>query len=599
MRSVRKKTLALLTLGFCLGILPFFNANVVEADDEIIGPFFEIGLLVPNSCAIRNQHASLMADQFPKIGIGIHTFDHTGWAEISPRTWGWPNDTVIPTHSEGGFDLLFIGWSWGLDWNPIGLFESWNTPPVDDNFYQYNNSEYDAASINYSNSYNSSELDYWGKKLQSYLYDDLPQITVMSYLNLFAMDTDFTGWDSILWSYCYQSMENWQIPGQSEFHYATPADFEDFMIYKHESDYDAQWLNQIYNGLIERSANPIDNRQYTSHIASSWSTTDGVNYTVHLNPDAVWADGTPITTADVDFSYKLQITPAFGNPDFTYWSQYLRNNSVYMVDSDTCIISFNKTYMFQDGNLGLHLVPKHIWENIPYDQMEQQALNWSKDDPSKIFGAGPYKLHTYNGTTGTIRLTRNDYYDDWTGVTPYFDDIYFEFYSNKEGALEALVNGEIDMVDAQFRPQLEEVPAGTKYELVKEDGYQEMALNMMHPYFGTGALCPIAGEESARYVRKAMSHCVPREMICEELFSGLAEPGVTACPSIATVYNTSLEPYEYNLALALEYMKGAGYDVTVPSPTTSVGITLPIFMSILACIATATHCISKIIKRNF
>jgi hypothetical protein len=42
-------------------------------------------------------------------------------------------------------------------------------------------------------------------------------------------------------------MENWSITGQTEFHYATPADFEDFHIYKYESVYDAQWLSQIYD----------------------------------------------------------------------------------------------------------------------------------------------------------------------------------------------------------------------------------------------------------------------------------------------------------------------------------------------------------------
>jgi hypothetical protein len=29
-------------------------------------------------------------------------------------------------------------------------------------------------------------------------------------------------------------MENWTIPGETEFHYATPADFEDFHIYKYD-----------------------------------------------------------------------------------------------------------------------------------------------------------------------------------------------------------------------------------------------------------------------------------------------------------------------------------------------------------------------------
>ena len=107
---------------------------------------------------------------------------------------------------------------------------------------------------------------------------------------------------------------------------------------------------------------------------------------------------------------------------------------------------------------------------------------------------------------------------------------------------------------------------------------------------------PIAGEESARYVRKAMSHCVPRELICEEMFYGNAEPGITGCPTIATVFNDSLTPYEYNMDLALEYMRMAGYDAPTPTPTPSVniGLTFPVFLSIIAFVGAT----SVIVKRT-
>ena len=99
-------------------------------------------------------------------------------------------------------------------------------------------------------------------------------------------------------------------------------------------------------------------------------------------------------------------------------------------------------------------------------------------------------MDDYDGTNQIIHLERNDYFDDWSGVTPNFDDIYFEFYANKEGALSALATGAVDMVDSQFSCQLDEIAdlPGVVYELVEDPGTQEMGINMEHPYLGTGEL---------------------------------------------------------------------------------------------------------------
>jgi ABC-type transport system substrate-binding protein len=572
-----------LAILLCLSISPFLGQTAKAANPD---PFFTISILAPNTNPARNQWSTLMVEQLPKIGIGIDVFDHTGWAQISPRTWGHPGPYPVPTYAEGGFDILFVGWSWGLDWDPTGLYDTAGITPDGDNFYQYSSQDMDFAIGNYTQAFDLNDRIGYCEDIQALLYEDLPQTTLIYPLSLFPHDPSFDTdeWGPLLWASTYQPMENWTIPGETEFHYATPADFEDFMIYKYESVYDAQWLRQIYNGLIERY--PALDNNYGPRVADSWETVDFLNYTVELNPNAVWADGTALTTSDVEFSYKLQIAPAFGNPDFGYWSQYLRNNSVTIVDSDTCIISFNQTYVFQEGNLALDLIPKHIWDPIDEADMEAQAITWATSDPSKLIGCGPYKFHTYDGTNGIIRLTRNDYFDDYTGITPYFDDIYFEFYSNKEGALSALASGALDMVDSQFSPQLGDIPAGVGYTLVEDPGTQEMGFNCLHPYLGTGALCPISDPESGKHIRKAISHMIPREIIVEEILDGLGEPGVTGCPNVAIGFDETLEPYEYSIDLAKSHMEAAGFvyptPTPTPTPTETTGIGVWVIVGILS-----------------
>ncbi|MHA1213240.1 MAG: ABC transporter substrate-binding protein, partial [Candidatus Heimdallarchaeota archaeon] len=360
--------------------------------------------------------------------------------------------------------------------------------------------------------------------------------------------------------------------GQTEFHYATPADFEDFHIYKYESVYDAQWLSQIYNGLAARNAAEPFNRGYAPRLAASYDSTDGLTYVIEIDADATWADGTDLTTADVEFSYDLQVDPDFGNPALSYWQKYYDGTSISITDAKNMEITFLEEYVFQDGNLALDLVPEHIWGAILPEDMEAQAITWATSDPNQLMGAGPYYLEEYDGTNGVIHLTRNDYFDDWSDVTPFFADIYFEFYSNKEGALSDLASGAIDMVDSQFSVQLDEVPTGTTNTLIEDPGTQEIAFNCEHPYLGTGELAPIAGWESGKNIRKAISSMIPREIIVEEILNGLGEPGSTGCPSVAIGYDATIGYYPYSIDIAKAYMEAAGFEYVDVTTTTGLGL---------------------------
>ena len=564
-----------LAVMLTLAVSPFL-AQITSAANP--GPFFSISILAPNTNAARNQWATLMVEQLPKIGIAVDTFDHTGWAQISPRTWGHPGPYPVPTYAEGGFDILFVGWGWDLDWDPTGLFDTAGITPNGDNFYQYSSSDMDNAIYNYTQSFVLADRIEWAEEIQAILYEDLPQLTIVYSQSVYPFTEGFTGWDGLLWASDYQSMENWEIPGETEFHYAEPAEFEDFHPLTTESVYDEHWINQIFAALAERSI--VTDRGYAPYVATDFSSSDGLTYTININEDAVFADGHTLTADDVIYSYQLGVTPALGGTDYSTNIKYWDNSSVTKISDYELTIEFKAQYVFQDSNLNEPILPKHIWESIDYVDHQSQAISWASDNPEKIFGAGPYMLEEYDATNGVIHLTVNPYFDDWTGVTPKFQDIYFEFYGSKEGALSALAAGTIDMVDAQFSIQLDELDiAGTDYALVRDPGTQEMGINMEHPYLGTGELCPIVGAESAKHIRKAINHMIPREIIVDEILGGIGAQGVTGMPNVAIGFDESLEPYEYSVDLALQHMKEAGFDVT---PSQQGGLGLAIFMSLFA-----------------
>ncbi|MHA1739524.1 MAG: ABC transporter substrate-binding protein [Candidatus Heimdallarchaeota archaeon] len=577
-KDLRRMILPIMIMA-ALGIMPMLSA---PAQAVTIGPFFSISILAPNSNPARNQWATLMVEQLPKIGIEVDIFDHTSWSQIYPRTWDYPGPYPIPSYAEGGYDILFVGWGWGLDWDPTGLFDTPGIVPNGDNFYQYSSQEMDDAIGNYTASFITADRIEYAEDIQALLYEDLPQITIIYPRSLYPMNEDFEGWDSLLWASTYQPMENWSVGTETDFHYGVPADFVDFHIYQYESVYDAYWLRQIYNGLVERQPGT---RQWGNRLATSFTSTDGLEWLVDINPNAKWADGSPLTASDVNYSYNLLIDPLFGNNDLAYWQQYIDETSITIINDYQVQINFLQPYVFQESNLAVDLVPEHIWGPIAPELQEAQAITWAVSDPTKLFGAGPYKMVEYDGTNQVIHLEVNEYFDDWSGVTPNFDDIFFEFYANKEGAISALATGALDMVDSQFSCQIEEISdlPGVVYELVEDPGTQEMGINMEHPYLGTGASCPIATEASANHIRKAISHMIPRDVIVEEILDGIGAPGVTAMPDVAIGFDTSLVPYEYSLELALDHMEAAGFDIPdIPTLTAPSGIGLAVLMSILA-----------------
>lgn len=556
----------------CITLAPILIVKRTNTENPT--PFFSITILCSDTNEDRSAWAMLITTELMKIGIGIDEFKHTGWRHISPRVWGYPGPYPIPTYSEGGYDVLFLGWARGLDYTPKGLFDTPSIVPNDDNFYQYSNIVMDGLISNYEQSWNITNRIPWGKEIQSLLYEDLPAISIVDELSIIPHDINFdtNSWNSDLWAYDYQSMENWSILGQTDFQYGVLSDFEDFHIFFTESIYDKQWINQIYTGLLERyPAHPYNN-SYRPKIAASYSSIDGLTYDVQLNSNVRFADGTYLNASDVEYTYELIINTDLSSPDYGFYYQYIDDNTVTIISEFELTLTFLQDYVFQDSNIAIPIMPKHIWENILPEDQELQSISWAVDDvlDSNIMGAGPYYLEDYDPTNAVIHLKRNDYYDDWTGVIPNFENIFFNFTSDPYFALNELEAGNIDMVDGLNNGiEIDDIPAGVAYSLVNYRGNQEITINMEHPYIGTGELCPIAGPTSANYIRKAIAHVIPRDFIASDIMGGLGKPGIIPWPSHTIGYNESLLAFDYSIETAKSYMEAAGYvyDPTIETTT--------------------------------
>ncbi|MCG3215619.1 MAG: hypothetical protein KAS63_02815 [Candidatus Heimdallarchaeota archaeon] len=588
---MNKKALLGLTLVVLFSLSTVMTLTMAQDMDIQIA--FSINLLSPNTSAARNQWSLLMEQQLPKIGIGVTFHESTGWGNIGPRTWSYPllDYDYVPTYAEGGYDILFVGWSWGLDWDPTGLFDSASLVPFGDNFYQYINPLYDTALDNYLTALDPVARDGFAADIQQMLYEDLPAIVLIYPRSLFGFTETVSGVDGLLIASSNHRTEYWDDSDDGIIKYGIPADLREPNIYVAESFYDMQWMQSVYGGLVKRGQ---DHHNWEPEIALNATISpiidDKINMTVFLDPLAKFSDGDAVLPSDVVYSYELTMTPSVGAGGYSYYTKWFESNtSISVVGPDVAggelLFELTGVYNFAKSLLAGAIIDKSEIQPL----ISSAGYSIFNDVPgtgdamwSLVKSAGPFMIDPaggYDQVNSIVHMIPNPY---WHGSAVKLTDWYLTFISGKDAAVASLIDGSIDIMDAQYYPVLADFEgvSGIEGVLIKDPAHQEMAMNMKHPVMGTGELTPVGTSDAAKGIRKAISHAVPRQTIVDEIIEGLGALGVVPCPDASPAFDDTLVAYAYDLDLAIDYVEAAGYTVEVPV-TTPTGIAGLVFISFL------------------
>lgn len=163
---------------------------------------------------------------------------------------------------------------------------------------------------------------------------------------------------------------------------------------------------------------------------------DRASMTFHLNPKAIWDDGTPITADDVVWTFTTLTKD--GAP--FYRAYYADVATAKAVNAHSVTFTF-KTATNRELPLILAqmpILPKHYWANKSFGETTL----------TPPVAAGPYKItHVVAGRS--IEFTRNPHWwgnDLPTNVGRYnFDKIVYTYYRDQNVALEAFFAGEFDI----------------------------------------------------------------------------------------------------------------------------------------------------------
>ena len=298
--------------------------------------------------------------------------------------------------------------------------------------------------------------------------------------------------------------------------------------------------------------------EFEGMLADSITAEDERNFLVHIDEEAVWSDGQPVTADDVVYTALRLCSPVIGNTAMMYYvfegvgdDGYVEEGAdhvdgIVKVDDKTVrfttkdpmsLITFNSSYARY-----LMTLPKHVLEGVA--EADLASYDWF-NHPDVV--SGPFRVTEFD----------KDHYISYEANEAYFkgapaiDRLNIRIVEGSQ-LLAGLQSGEIDITQ------------NTMSAIPLEDYESVQALENVEASFGD----PITNQSvfirtenipDAR-VRQAMVYAIDRQQILEQLLKGNGEVSEGFLSSASPYYDDTIEPLGYDPEKAKALLAESGWD---------------------------------------
>ncbi len=267
----------------------------------------------------------------------------------------------------------------------------------------------------------------------------------------------------------------------------------------------AEIFGAMYETLI--SANSVT-LEYEPSIARQWSISDDKKtFTFHIDENARWSDGRPITAFDVKWTYDAIINPA--NLTGPHKIDLERFRPPVVKNSREIIFMARDVRWKNLMSAGsFYILPMHVFKKKDFNKINFEFPVVS----------GPYRLGEIDEGLFLTLEKREDWWNKnakRSKGTGNFATLKFKFYAERENAFGAFKKGLIDLFPIYTSRIWVNETKGEKFEknwIVKQKiknynpvGFQGFAMNMRKAPFND------------RRVRKAMAHLLDRRKMNKTL----------------------------------------------------------------------------------
>ncbi len=201
------------------------------------------------------------------------------------------------------------------------------------------------------------------------------------------------------------------------------------------NDADKDIVYLIYSGLLRYDKQ----QQLVPDLATAYSVNEDKKvYTFSLRQDVVWHDGMPLTAQDIAFTFEQIQNPQVNSP-LLFGFQGVQ---VRVIDEYTIEFTLQEPFQPFLDSLTVGILPAHIWEQIPPEQMRLAKPNLHP------IGTGPFQFkRLVKDDTGFIFQYELSRFADYYAAPAYIEKLVFQFYGDYEsdlGAIQALRQKKVD-----------------------------------------------------------------------------------------------------------------------------------------------------------
>ena len=292
-------------------------------------------------------------------------------------------------------------------------------------------------------------------------------------------------------------------------------------------------------------------------LAESWETNEAQDkITYHLNENAKWQDGEPVTAEDVvysaqvasssEYSYLRRIRMQyFAGTDETGCETGTDSIEVAALDDHTVEFTLkapmDPAIIYALVNRDFFIMPKHLLDSISDADLVNDAF-WQKP-----IGSGPCIFDSMESGVSIEFKANKDYY---LGA-PDFDRLVFKKVQSTN-LLSGLMSGDIDVLSANSQIPLADWETakntqGIVTKSVPTFAYQYMAMNTARDYL-------------TEDVRHAISLAINRQVIVDQLLQGEARIAIGPLAEDHPYFDEKLLPIEYDPEKAKSMLEAAGWD---------------------------------------
>jgi peptide/nickel transport system substrate-binding protein len=279
-------------------------------------------------------------------------------------------------------------------------------------------------------------------------------------------------------------------------------------------------------------------------LAESWTVSDdGLVWTFKIREGVTFHDGTPCTAEDVAWSLNWTI-----ENEIETFSFYLVNfEEVVALDPTTLQVTLAEPVgnMISALLIYVWILPPSVWEGMTYDEIMEF------EDLAAAIGTGPYKLVEWvEGEYLILEANENHF-----RAKPAIDRIVYQEYATEDAMVQALLAGEIDVIDivpSTAIPTLEEAE-NVELAIMDSTTIDELIINSHENGTQPESLWDPA-------VRLAVAYAIDKQQIINVAYLGYADPATVVVPtSVGDWHNSDIVDIPFDPDEGNRVLEEAGY----------------------------------------